>query len=424
MPAIDQQAAHSWTEEQQDQYQSLPFYLAKMQVEQRKTWATWNKFVDKIRWKVNQGDTMRAVRTNASPHKRQFAMPRHLSGAPRKDVMDVKETTAEVQVYRHRFESPALHFYPSFNDFMDHVDDHAKDINEKIDRFDDVYIRSNVWHMSPFVFVAQKNSVKLIQSPYWVGTGNFTEGTDGKTTPWLLDTLPQATHGLSMVALAHALNILETQLRIPFFSGSDLPAEDAPLAGKYALITSSETYNGFSFDPYLRENKNITLDIVKDQYRGSFFGRMTSRLEDLPLRFKADGTYADPELRVDDDNAYNDGETLPNDQYASVANSPYEVGFICGAKGYSSLEVGPPPSKFTGDNPPHDFPGMFWNAEVKATKQRLIKVVDEDTGDAEWEMNTYGEYLWFISQGTFGCLPKQRRNIIPLIYRRSALPSV
>jgi len=421
MPAIDQAAAHSWNTHQQNLYASLSYYLAKMQVDRMKTFTTWPKVTGKIRWKPNMSDTMRAVRANPSPHIRQFAYPQKLSGLPNKDVMDVREVSVDANVYRHRFESPALHFVPSFQDFLDHVDDTGKDIMEKIERFNDIYIRSMIFQMTPYVFVSTGTGVSLVDAPFWVGTGNFTSGqADSKTTAFLQAQAAAATGNLTLAACNHALTKMEVDQRIPFFSGSNATAKDAPLSGKYCLICDSEAYNQFTFDPYLQQNKNCDLDVVNGSFRGSLFGRITTQLEDLPLRMSADGVFAAPELRQESTDAYNTGESLPNPAYTDLAQSQYGIAFMCGGSGYDAIEVGPPPSKFTGDSPPHDFPSLFWNGEVKATKQRLISMLDSD-GNQQWEMNTYGEYLWWISQATFGVLPKQRRNIIPIIYKRKQI---
>lgn len=420
MPAIDINACSGWTENQIDLYNALPFYLAKMQTERRKTWTLWSRFTKKRRWTPNSGDTLKAVKPEPSPHLRQFAFPNPLKNVPKKDVMNVRERKEEAQIYRHRFESPALYFYPSFNDFMDHVDDTGNDIMEKIERYEDIFIRGNIYHMCPFAFAATGNSVKLINTNPWKGTGTFAPATDGKTTAIVQNIISQVTSHLTLPALNHALSIMETELRIPFFSGSGLPKEDAPLNGMFCLVTSSEAYNQFTFDPYLQQNKNCDLDVINDSYRGKFFGRITSRLEDLPIRCTLDGTYPAPEVRVEGGSPLNEGETLPNPTYAGLENnqSPIEVGWMVGSTGYESIDVGPPPAKFTGDSPPHNFPKMFWNGEVKITKQKLVPCIDSDTGQTIYETNVYGEYLWFISQVALGVLPNQRRNVIPIFYKR------
>ena len=424
MPAIDADVCSGWTENDLDAYNSMSFYLAKMQVERRETWGTFSKFTQKRKWKANNGPLLRGVRTAPSPHMRQFAMPSVMRNLPKKDVMNVREVKADADVRRHRFESQNLNFWPSFNDFMDHVDETGKDIMEKIERYEDLFLRTAIWHMSPYVFVCKANGdIDVLTSsdgvPIWSGVGDFTDGTDGKTAAWLQATLPQVTGNLSLTGLNKAFTIFETDFRVPAFSGKLMPSgQDNGLDGLYAVTTSSEAYNQFTFDPWLKDNKNCDFDIVNKSFRGKIFGRLTCGLEDMVMRCTTAGVFHAPELRVATDDAYNSGDTEPNPSYTDIGTSPVEIGFLAGGFGYESIEVGPPPSQFTGDSPPHNFPGMWWNGEVKLTKQFLLECIDPDTGAVRYEQNTYGEWLRFVSQAAFGILAKNRRYMAPIIYLR------
>jgi hypothetical protein len=424
MPAIDAAMCSGWTEQDTNLYQAMPYYLAKIQVDRRKTYGIWSKYTKKRKWKPNMGPILRGVRAEPSPHMRQFAFPNRLCAAPKKDVVDIREVTTEAEVYRHRFESPVFNFCPSFVDFMNHIDEHGKDIMEKIERFEDLFIRGNIFHMSPYMFVCEDDgdgdaNVRLVATAPWRGTGTFDSAVHGKTAAVLAANAPTAT--LTLQALSQIFTIMENDLRIPFFSGADNGAsvQDNFLAGKYLTILSSEKYIQFTFDPWVLANKTDSYDVVNNGFHGSFFGRGTSRLEDLPLRSTTEGVFHQPEVRVDDSDGitYNDGETLLNDNYGNPAVSQVEYGFVMGPSGYESIEVGPPPSQFTGDTFPNA-PKMFWNGEVKLTKHILTPCVDADTGDTIYEANTYGDYIKFISQATFGILPVQRRNVIPIAYLR------
>jgi hypothetical protein len=423
VPSIDQTAAAGWTEQDRSLYRALPYFIAKVQVERRKTWTSFSKLVKKRKWKANQGDTMKVIRTNPSPHLRQFAYPNVMSAVPKKDVVDIRETETDANVYRHRFESPVFNFYPDFTNFMSHINDHSQDIMEKIERYEDIFIRTNMWHMSPYVFIVKDNgTVERFATTPWDGIGTFDQTNDGKTPATVREIAARTTGHLSLTALYHAVMQMETDLGVPFFSGSDLPSEDQGLAGKYLLMTSSEAYHNFLFDPFLLQHKNCDMDIIHNTFRGSLFGRTTAQIESMSMRFAweadNDATWHEPELRVDDGVTLNDGETVPNENYTNPATSQYEVGFLCGKNGYESIEVGPPPSQFTGNSMPHNFPAMFWNGEVKLTKRFLVQTVDSDTGDTAYEENTYGEHLKFISQIALGIIPLQRRNVIPIIYKR------
>ena len=283
-----------------------------------------------------------------------------------------------------------------------------------------------MWHMSPYVFVVKENgTVDRINTTPWDGIGTFDQTNHGKTPAVVKELLGQTRGHLTLTALYHAVMQMETDLGVPFFSGSDLPSEDQGLSGKYLLMTSSEAFHNFNFDPYLLQHKNCDLDVVKSSFKGSIFGRTTAQIESMPIRYAWSGVALDavashaPEVRVGDDSlTLNDGETIPNLNYTDLGVSQYEVGFLMGKGGYESIEVGPPPSHFAKDEMPHNFPKMSWNGEVKLTKRFLVQTLDSDTGEVAYEENTYGEHLKFISQIALGIIPLQRRNVIPIIYKR------
>lgn len=425
VPSIDQTACSGWTEQDRNLYRALPYFLAKVQVDKRKTWNSFSKFTKKRKWKANQGDTMKVIRTNSSPHLRQFAYPTIMSGVPKKDVVDIRETETDANIYRHRFESPIFHFYPDFINFMSHIEDHGTDIMEKIQRYEDIFIRTNMWHMSPFVFcVRADGTVERFNTTPWDGIGTFDQTNDGKTAAIIQQIKQKATGNLSLTAVNNAVVQMETDLGIPFFSGSDLPKEDQGLDGKYCLLTSSEAYHQFVFDPWLLQHKNCDFDVVHNTFRGSIFGRTTAQIESMPMRFTDAGVFHEPEVRVGADSlTLNDGETIPNENYTRPDISGYEIGFFMGKGGYESIEVGPSPSAFAKDEMPHNFPKMSWNGEVKLTKRFLVQCLDEDSGEITYEENTYGEHLKFISQIALGIIPLQRRNVIPIIYKRQRGPA-
>jgi hypothetical protein len=419
MPAIDVNTCGDWTENQIELYEKMPYYLGKFQADIKRTFPTFSKIINKKRkWKANSGNTLRVIKTNPSPHLRQQVRPKPIvSGAPLTDVMNVTESKAEAAVYSHQFESPHFSFLPSFTDFMDHIDDHGKDIMEKIERFNELFLRTMIFHMAPKAFVCKEDgTVELVNTPYFDGTGQLLT-TDGKTEAYLAALAPSITGHLTMTSIEMAMTIAENDLRIPFFSGSDLPKDDQPLDGMFLQTLSSEAYNQFIHDPWVRDNKSIDMNYVNNNYRGRILGRATTRIEDMPLRFKADGSMPEPELRVSDEDVYNHGETEPNPQYANPTNSPYEIGFLCGKNNYEAIDVGPVPSQFASNKFPNA-PAMEWNGQPRLTKNFLIKCLEADGETVAWQANTYGKFIKFINESTFGIVPGNRKNIIPVFYRR------
>lgn len=423
VPAVDANICSGWNEQQLALYNKLDFYLAKRQVDRAKWWKTWGRFLGSVKWKANMGDTMRTVITEPSPHLRQFAHPTQItSGPPRKDVIDIRERRVDEQVYRHRFESLQLSFIPDFRDFMSHVNDNSKDIMDKQERFEDIYYRSRILFHSPFVWLPDAvtgiDGGELHAAPTELGNIAM-NAANSKNTAWFQAQVPNlgAPGNLSMSTLNKLLTVAENDIGNLPFTGSDQGKENVGMQNKYALVCSTEAFNRFSVDPFLLAHKNCDLDIINGRFQGSLFGRITAIMEKHPLRFKADGTFVAPETRELNPNAYNYGETIPNPVYTSPLQSPYEVAFLVGAEGYDRLEVGPPPSAFTGDAEPDGFASMFWNGEIRLTKNFLVPCVDAD-GVVTMVTNNYGEHLMFISQVAYGMRKYQPRNIIPILFKR------
>lgn len=433
IPSLDNNICSAWTENDRNMYNSYDFFLAKMQVGRRPWWQTFTKLVKKKPWTPNHGPLMRGIRTNMAPILRQYAAPELLTTQPTEDIYNVTETRADAPLFWHDFTSPVMYFLPSFNDFLDHITDTGKTIMEQMEVYEETFYRWNMFQMCPFVLIARGNSAKVVQAPAFDGLSQWTTA-KGKSTAWLANLI--ATEGptmspLTLRSLQYAQQIMETDLGIPSWSGSDdNNGDDKPLEGKYLLVTSNEAYTNFTFDPYLVAAKNCQLDIVQDRYYGNIFGCVTARKQAKPLWMKADGTFAAPEVRVEDPGnlTWADNETQPNPEYTNILPidpdnnptqcSPFEISFLGGEIGYDAIDSGPPPSQFTKDTPPHQFPGMRWNGEVYLTKDFLLECPDAVTGAIRYKTNNQGKYLKYQAEQTYGIFPRQRRSVIPIIHKR------
>lgn len=415
MPAIDQNKITSWSEQEQALYNSYPFWLMAYQLRLRETWATHSRLTGKKTWKPNMGGTMRGVRKEPSPHIRQEALPQELSKPGKKDIIDVHEVTVEATLKHQYFESRAFHFYPSFVDFMkDHVKATTTDVAAKVQRFDDIFVRTAVFHCSPLLFIANKANGEVIDVPWW----------DAKDVAGVVKTaavratwIPQVGQpgNLSITNCFLVDSFLREDIRAtPNQGDMGMPSDDSPVTGKNVLCLSSEAYNQFRFDPFLLDNRTINLDIVQKGFKGAIGDNIICRIEDLPLRMKADGTFPNPQARVLGADAYNTKESVITDDYK---NAPYEFAFMYADKPYDSLQIGPPPGDFTSGFEPDNFKDLLWNAEVKLTKDFAIPTVDEN-GTATFDWNNYGEYLKAICHGQYGILPTQRRWAIPILFKR------
>lgn len=427
VPSIDQSFVGDWTEQDINLYNKLPFYLANIQAKHKKWWATWTKAVGKLKWEANQGKTLRAVRKEPSPHIRTFAFPNELDVMPTRDVIGHREMTAETVVRWQDFESLMFSFVPDFRDFMkNHVGFAAKDINEKILRFNDVFIRSEIWHKSPYVFVPGA-ATELQSAP--VGPGNNTYTAAGsKNAEWAKAILPSGNpNGLSVAALGRLVSIASEDLGIPYFSGGDMPKENEGLDGKFLLICSPEAYRSWTFDPYVLTNRPLSMNLVSDTFKGSPFNDLVVRLERFPIRIAAadasgNVTFPGPETFESNSSAVNYGQTVPNPAYSGTNSAEYEVAFLVGGDGYSAIDVGMPPSAFTSGYEPSNFKKMKWNGEITITKDFLVPALDAG-GLTRYESNKYGRHLQLIGTLACGVLGYNTRNVIPIIFKRFRGPS-
>lgn len=423
MPAIDQTLVTSWNEVEQNYYNSYPAYLAAFDVQHRKTYATHSKLVGKKKWTRNMGPIMRGVRKEPSPHVRQQATPTELSAVAKKDILDVAEVTIETTLKHHKFESRVIPFYPVFNDFLtDHLSAISKDIVEKRQRYEDLFCRTAIFHMASQVFVCNKAGAEVVDAPMWDGK-SMSAIPDGSASPvaktqgWRQSVIAQVGNpgNLSIANCFLADSYLREDVRaVAWSDGANvMPADNSAMGGKNVLVLSNEAYNQFRFDPFLLDNRRLDLDIVQHGFKGSIGDNITCKIEDLPLRMAADGSFPSPETRVVV-GGYNNGESVLSSAYK---DAPYEWAFMYAADGYSSLEVGPPPDGFVGGSIPKGFADMFWNGEVKFTKLFNIPYLDENNV-AYQEFNTYGEHMKAICHVSMGILGTQRRNVVPILFKR------
>ncbi len=421
IPSINEAICQPWTEQDRFLYNKLPFYLDEMQIKRLSMWETWPKLIGSVNWQANMGDTMRGVGVEPAPVQRQMAFPQPLRGVPRMDITDIRERTVDAILFRHKFESPVFNFLPSFQDFLkNHITAQNNSMNDGISRFNEMFIRGNIFNQAPFVFIPNAVGGELQNAPMsdsvtlptetYTSNGMYTTVTGaGKTSAYLSQLFPQIGNpgNLSMNAINIALNVMETDLRQIPFEGKLTPTGDNnPLNGKFCLVTSGEAYNQFIYDPWFHDNKSFDLNIVTDRFKGSLFGRVTCKLEDLPIRISADGTFPDPETRELNPNAYNFGESVPNPAYVAA---PFEVAFLVGyGDGYEAIKVGPPPS---------DFKGMNWNGKVNMTQDILVPCLDAN-GNQVWNTNKYKEGLQLFAACVFGIRGVQKRSVMPIIFKR------
>jgi hypothetical protein len=424
LPAIDQNICGAWTEQEQNLYNKLPFYLVQAQVLYRKHWTVWSKLLDSVPWKPNQGDTMRRVGTEPTPILRQEAHPERINTVAKVDVVAVRERKVDAFVHWQKFVSPHFNFVPDFQDFMKHIDDNMENLNKMTTVYEDVFYRTRLFNRAPYVYVA---GVGLVAAPTGDGTST---GTSGKTWAWLQNAafIPLLGAGdtagfLTFEEVFKAMNLAETEVGMTPFEGSGLPGGDSsPLNQRFALVQSPESWSNFVNDPWLKENRPIQMNIVTEGFRGDLWGKLRSRQERFALRWRLDANAAVVDLPAPEtieEGADRDdlNRTKPNPLYTRVTNCPIEVAFLVGGKAGEYIDVGPPPNAFTRDTEQGAATKMNWNGKAYLTKDFLVPCKDQD-GNTQMDSNSWGEYIRAQASLTMGMSPMNAFNILPVIYKR------
>ncbi len=429
MPAIYDKPAvfNQFAVEDVDRLQKLPFYLVKNEVKQFPIWNVFEQLLGDVSWQANEGNIMRAVTPQGSPVGRAFFFPNAMTTLPNKDIYQVTESIEEAIIYRHRYESFQFNFLPSFTSFWkNYLQVADKDIVEKIGISNNQFLETQMWFTAQNVYLC--GTGLLTGAPTVLGNST-NDAAGSKTAAWLVAAV-QGTGGLSGVQqgltlrdVYNAALVLQEDMAAPAFeSARNMPIDNEGLKGKYVLITSTEAWMNFTFDPDVQTLKPLDLNLLFESFRGLLFGTTTVKMTRYPVRFNvvdvkdpagnviyAAGTPIPPEIYD-----ATDKKRKPNPYWTSLLSAPCEIAWMLGADYGASIKVGPPPKEFANTKMSAEkFYKLRWNGEVQLTDQVLIKY-----GDGSVDLNSYGEQLKFQSQLTHGYLPKERRYGFPILFFR------
>lgn len=408
-----------WSEQDVALYNKLDFYLAKKQVKQFPVWETYSKLLPKKRWTPNMGTTMKSVSKEPSPVLRNQIFPNTIQSAPKKDIIEVRENAQTSQLHWQRVESQMMNVVPSFQDFLtDHVEAANKDITQKIQILQDMFLRTAILQYAPYMWVCgNTDNDGELEGLAHLGP-NDAAITEVKTAAVLKAMIAKCNDTLTLKELSRLGTVMSVDEEVPFFEGTEGMEVNEGLKGKFALINNAEVWDNWQFDPFLTANRKIDMDIVTDKFRGNLWGRWTTMLERFPMRLDADGNVIAPQVLVDNAEAAEHGETKPNPAYKTA---PYAIAWAVGAGGYGTIEVGPPPAAFAkGELGLKQFRALRWNGEVRLTKDVLVNVPDENNNVVQ-DTNKYGHYAQLISEVMLGVCPERRRCWIPVLYKRARL---
>jgi hypothetical protein len=392
----------------------LPYYLAAKELETIKKMPLVRKLFGKTKWSPNEGATkLRTEIISKSPVRRQLPNPNKLlTQEPKVDVIGQRRFFTEAEPVWQEFHSSTFRWQNSFVDKIPVTIDRARaDMTEKIMTFGEQYAVAQLWGHCPSVYVAGYG---------WVASPVGTDFSDPacKPTDWVKAQLIANAKEASVVDFMKIASEMHDNRGIPFFAGKDFNETDPTnYGGRFALLCSTEFALQMTFDPYVVAKKALDVDLVGDRWKTAPFSFYNWRTWQMPLRYAQDGTLPEPEISEMSDDAFNKGETIPNPGYTKIDQAPWECAIILGKGAGEMMEVGPPPSAFTGGSPTGALLSMDWNGKLVLNKNFLVDTVD-NLGNVKQALNPGARQARFEATLSDGFVPLQRRAIAFYFFKR------
>jgi len=443
-------------------FKSLSYYLAKNEVALYPKWNVYDTLYGSIKWQPNMGSTLTGTTPTPSPVLRMTFMPEVLTAYPKKDQFTVGERTEDASLGMHRFESNRFRFLSNFESFWrDHLSYAQSDIVRQIQTANNVFIRTLMYYQAPDLYISGQGlssqvthadvytrkrelsqaDIRKVENGGDSSTDLITDGTSGQTITVSAGNMfrNDIAHGgtavsqpLTLKEIFKAMLVLQEDVQAPPFERTfGAPNTSEMVKGKYVLICSTEAWASLLWDTNLRTGTGTgaatqlapaNMNLLQDGFAGDLFGKITAKFDPYPLRFSANGDFIAPQT-VDTDT----GKCVPNPNYTKIDASSntvgsHEIAFLVGADAFKTISVGPPPKEFASKNmSAKKFYGMKWNGEVNLTDQFLIPTGSGSaplSDAAGSELNTYGDYLKFISQVIIGGIAGDTRYCLPISFLR------
>lgn len=419
IPSLDNTNTASWTPHDIAAYNKQDFYYVKKDIATRKSWESWKPLFASVPFKQGSGMTKRIVNVVQSPIMRQLAFPVALNQMPTIDVFAVKEHIEDSTPFWHDFQTPHFGFLPSYVDFLrGNVEPNRQNLQKQVMAYEEQAIRSFVLQRSPYVWVA---GYGMVAAP--IGTMNAAlNAANSKNSSWFIQQFDRCTKSLTLSELGNLLSEATDTIGATPFEGSGLQrAKSQALDERYVLLTENMTWNAFGTDPWVTQNRPLNMNIVTDGFRGDLFGQVRTKFEKFPLHFKLTDssstgfTLPAPETTATDSNLGMLNDTIPTPDFA---NSEIMISWFMGGPGYETIDTGAPSAEFA-KGIPAGFKEMKWNGEVYMTKDFLVQVGVNGSGNPIYDTNSKGRWLRMEATLSGGVSALQAKNCIPIIHRRA-----
>lgn len=415
-----------WDSVEIDRFNRLPVHCAEQSTKQLPRWQRWQKLYSTRKWTPNMGDLLQGVIAELPPITKQNHAPRNITESPLKTVVSHYERTNQARVKRHFFESPLIHFLPSFRDFRtNQIPKATEALNKIVSCGTDFFLRWQSLQYAPRIGIcgAAAKSDRIIGTT----TGEGTDTSSPKDAALFANLATKVGNNTGFLDFRWMVAFRDYFTRefgaLPWDGVPAAPKENETCKGKFILMGEGSLYDALQFDKHVLNFKDQNVNLINSGFRGIISGNIAFMEECYPHRMAADGTFPEPELELYGGATANatgnasQYETIPNPDYV---NAPFGLAYLMGYQPFESIKVGPPPAEFAKKSISMGrYHQLNWNGEIRLTDDVLVNY-----GSGVLDTNKYGEWLQLICDTTLAILPNTPRHILPIMYRRMNAPSI
>lgn len=401
------------------EFARMPVWMVEQEHAAYDTNQVYGPLFDSLAWKQNNGDIVLGVMPQHSPIVSQTHRPANITEQALVNTYRNRELHNQARVKRHKYMSQQINWLPDFRDFRKNIDFAIKDVARQISIGNDFFIRDQLFQQARHAYVVGHTG----GTPYLetVPFGEATPTTAAKDANWLAAQADRCGSGtLDFKTLCAIRDLAQNDLGIAPWDGwsKGNPADNEIVKGKWMLVGANELLTRLTYDATINSVRPLAMNLLNSRFNGVLSDNIVFKTDPRPWRFATDGSFMAPEVEQEYDDptaagAYgNKGYIIrPNPSYRTA---PFGIAFLIGYNPAEAIDVGPPPSIFTGKGISlNKLNALNWNGQVQATRNFLIQ-----QSDGSYEANTWDEYIKLIASTVHGLMPVFPFHVLPIIYKR------
>ncbi len=398
----------------------LPVQMANQEKNVYEYSSVWGTQFPSLKFKQNNGDIILGVMPQPSPITSQVHRPNNITEIAKINTYRNRELQNQARVKRHKYMSQQIHWLPDFRDFRKNVMFQMKDIASQIAVCNDFFIRDQLFHLARHAYIVGRGTSADTAYDESVPFGDPTDSTATvKDTNWMAAKIQELGTGtLDFKTICAIRDLAQNDLGIAPNDGwkKGNPGDNEIVKGKWVLFGANELLTQLTYDATVNSVRPLAMNLLNSRFSGAISDNIVFRTDPLPLRFAEDGTMPDIQIEQEYNTANYSGDKGYITRFTPAYRAaPVSVAFLVGYNPIETIDVGPPPSEFTGKGmTANKFNALNWNGQVQATRNFLVK-----NSDDSYESNTWDEFIKLIASTVHGVMPVHPFNVIPIVYRRA-----